>query len=90
MKERVYNLFCSMETRKRFFTFTIFILALAYGFSVTIIGPLIPSLVGDFGIRVSAAGLLLTLQSIGGIIAILASGILIDRTDNRSLSQSFS
>jgi fucose permease len=71
------------DTKKQLFTFLIYFLTLAYGFSVTIIGPLIPSLISTLEIRVSAAGLLLTLQSLGGIIAILVSGLLLDRYNKK-------
>ena len=71
------------DTKKRLFAFLIYLLTLAYGFSVTIIGPLIPSLISSLEIRVSAAGLLLTVQSLGGIIAILVSGLLLDRYNKK-------
>ncbi|TVR57842.1 MAG: MFS transporter [Spirochaetaceae bacterium] len=51
---------------------------MAYAFSVTMIGPLMPALIGRYGLRLSAGGFLETARSIGGVIAVIALGAATD------------
>ena len=51
-----------------------------YALSVTMIGPLMPLIIDSFQLRLSVAGLLVSFQQLGGIIAIVASALFADRT----------
>ena len=51
-----------------------------YALSVTMIGPLMPLIIESFELRLSVAGLLVSFQQLGGIMAIVASALFADRT----------
>ncbi len=57
----------------------IYLIMLAFAVSVTMIGPLMPLLIREYGLRLSQGGLIMTAQSIGGLLAIVAGGLLADR-----------
>ena len=49
-----------------------------YAVSITMIGPMMPHIINEYGLRLSQGGLILTFQSIGGILAIIIVGIVSD------------
>ncbi|MBE3101268.1 MAG: MFS transporter [Firmicutes bacterium] len=49
-----------------------------YAVSITMIGPMMPHIIDEYGLRLSQGGLILTFQSIGGILAIIIVGIVSD------------
>ena len=59
-------------------TIYLYLLMSAYALSVTMIGPLMPILIQQYRLKMSYGGLILTFQSIGGILAIALGGILAD------------
>lgn len=59
-------------------TWTLYLLMFAYALSVTMIAPLMPILVQQYKLKLSQGGLIMTFQSIGGILAIALGGILAD------------
>lgn len=50
-----------------------------YGFSVTMIGPLMPSLIGEYTLKLAGGGLVETFRNVGGVIAALAGGAVSDK-----------
>ncbi len=56
----------------------LYALMTVYAISVTMIGPMMPLIIDEYGIRLSQAGLILTFQSIGGILAIILGGMAAD------------
>src|SRR5690606_34871947 len=63
----------------------LYMLMLAMAISITMIGPLMPELVAQYGLRLSEGGLFMTFQSIGGIFAIAIGGMLADRMSKTHL-----
>ncbi len=63
----------------------IYLIMLAYAASVTMIGPLMPELIRDYGLRISQGGLIMTFQSVGGIAAIVLGGLLSDKVSKGHL-----
>lgn len=57
----------------------LFALMILYAVSITMIGPMMPHIIGDYQINLSQGGLTMTAQSIGGILAILFGGFIADR-----------
>jgi fucose permease len=64
---------------KTLLTGYLYLLMLAYGLYVTMIGPLMPELIGQYSLRMSQGGLIVSSNSMGGLLIILLGGILIDR-----------
>lgn len=56
----------------------LYLLMMAYAVSVTMVGPVIPVLIEQYSLRLSQAGLVTTLQSVGSMLAIIAGGIIAD------------
>ncbi len=61
------------------------LLMMAYGFSVTMIGPLLPDILAGYGLNLSSGGLFETFRSIGGIIAAFVGGLVSDRVSKKWL-----
>lgn len=59
-------------------TITLNVLMLFYAMSLTMLGPLMPDIVEQYGLQLSQAGLISTFQSIGGVIFTILGGILAD------------
>ena len=59
-------------------TVYLYVLMTIYAVSNTMIGPLMPRIIDEYGLRLSQGGLILTFQSIGGILAIIIGGIVAD------------
>lgn len=59
-------------------TLSIYLLMMAYAFSNTMIGPLLPHMIDHYRLDLGQGGFMVTLQSIGGILAILIGGFLAD------------
>ena len=57
--------------KKKFLAGTLYCLMLAYAFSVTAVGPLLPVLMADYQIPLREAGLFPLFQGAGGIIGLL-------------------
>lgn len=64
---------------KRVLTGCLFLLMIAYGLSITMIGPLMPILIRRYSLRLSGGGLVFSFHSIGGLLIIFVAGVLIDR-----------
>lgn len=62
----------------RLITWTLNVLMLFYAMSLTMLGPLMPSIVEGYNLQLSEAGLISTFQSIGGIIFTILGGVLAD------------
>ena len=60
-------------------TVCLHLLMLFYAFSVTMIAPMLPVLIEQYNLSLGQGGLFMTFLSIGGILAILAGGMVIDR-----------
>lgn len=56
-----------------------------YAFSVTMIGPLLPVLMGRYGLDLAQGGLLDSARSLGGVIAALLGGVVLDRVSKRGM-----
>ncbi len=63
----------------RLITPLLYLMMLAYAFSITMLAPLMPLLIREYRTGLAGGGLVVTLQSIGGILTVLAGGMLIDR-----------
>jgi fucose permease len=57
----------------------IYLLFFIYGFSVTMIGPIIADLMAHYEVSYSGGGFFVTVRSIGGIAAMVFGGVLSDR-----------
>ncbi len=64
---------------KRVLTGCLFLLMFAYGLSLTMIGPLMTNLIRHYSLRLSGGGLVVSFNSIGGLLIIFVTGALIDR-----------
>lgn len=67
------------QTPHRLLTGYLYLLMFAYACSVTMLGPLMPRLISDFTLRLSEGGFIVSAQSIGGILSIIAGGVIADR-----------
>jgi fucose permease len=56
----------------------LYLMMVMYAVSVTMIGPTMPLILSEYGIGMARGGLLTTLQSIGGILAVLGAGVAAD------------
>lgn len=61
------------------------LLMFVYAFSMTMVGPLMPELLGHYRISLGSGGLLVTFLSAGGIAAMLLGGALSDRASKARL-----
>ena len=70
----------SVDNGRSTYAFTGYLYALMtiYAISITMIGPMMPHIIDEYGLRLSQGGLILTFQSIGGILAIIIGGIIAD------------
>jgi fucose permease len=59
-------------------TVSIYCLMFAYSVSVTMIGPLMPILINQYSLKLSEGGLIMTFQSIGGVLAIILGAVITD------------
>lgn len=66
------------KNSKMALTVYLYLLMFAYALSVTMIGPLMPVLIQQYNLKMSYGGLILTFQSVGGVLAITLGGILAD------------
>ena len=57
----------------------LFLMTFLYALSMTMIGPLMPHIIAAFSVRLSVAGLLVTVQQFGGALAIIAAALFADR-----------
>ncbi len=57
----------------------VYLLMLCFAVSVTMLGPLMPELIAQYGLRLSEGGLMVSARSIGGVLAIVLGGLLADR-----------
>lgn len=62
-----------------YLTAALFLIMGIYAISITMIGPIMPSVIEDYQIRLSQGGLMTTAQSIGGMLAVLFVGIMAGR-----------
>ena len=67
----------------------VYLLMVSYAISVTMVGPLMSRLIADYGLRLSQGGLIMTSQSIGGVLAILIGGPLADRLNKGIMTAGF-
>lgn len=72
------TLFKGENKPKTILTLLLYLLMLAYGISFTMIGPLMPILLDQYGINMSQGGLAVAFQNIGGIAAIALGSFLAD------------
>ena len=57
----------------------LYVLMFAYAISATIIGPLIPTYMQQFGISLSQSGLITSIQGFGGLLAIVAGIFIVEK-----------
>lgn len=62
-----------------FITAYLFLIMALYAVSIMMVGPIMPSVIADYQIRLSQGGLMTTFQSIGGVLAVMLVGVLADR-----------
>lgn len=67
------------DIKLKLLTTCVHLLMLFYAFSVTMIAPLLPVLIEQYNLSLGQGGLFMTFLSIGGILAILAGGMVADR-----------
>lgn len=68
------------QTKVPFYlTVALFLIMGIYAISVTMIGPIMPSVIEDYQINLSQGGLMMTAQSIGGMLAVLFVGVMAGR-----------
>ncbi|NMB97015.1 MAG: MFS transporter, partial [Clostridiaceae bacterium] len=60
-------------------TISLYLLTVVYALSVTMLGPLMSTLISEYKIRLSHGGLVVTFQNVGGILSIALGSILADR-----------
>jgi fucose permease len=65
-------------------TASLYLLMLVYAVSVTMLGPLLPVLRREFGLTLSQAGLLTTLQGVGGALSVLGGIVAADLVRRRT------
>ncbi len=73
------------ERQRYILTFFLFIIYFAYGFALAMIGPFMASIFQDYNLRPYQGGFLLAAQGLGGVIALFAGTVFIDRTDKIDL-----
>ena len=71
--------------RPEWLTGYLFILNMVYAVSSTMLGPLMPSIIDEYGIRLSQAGLFVSAKSIGGLLAIVIGIFVSDRLSKKTL-----
>ena len=62
-----------------------YLLMFSFAISVTMLSPMMPEIIKQFSLKLSQGGLILTLQSIGGIIVVVLAGIFADRLSKGKL-----
>ena len=76
--------------RRQWLTGYLFLLNAAYAISTTMMGPLMPRIIDQYGITLSQGGLFVSAKSIGGILAIVIGIFVSDRlSKSRLLSLAF-
>lgn len=66
------------DNSKTIITSALYLIMFAYGFSITLIGPLMPVLIQQYHLRFSQGGLILTFQSAGGLLAMALGVVIVD------------
>lgn len=64
-------------------TLILFLSVLAYGVSFTMIGPLMPSLLKRYGLKLAEGGSIVSIQNISGLAAVLFCGLFGDRLNKK-------
>lgn len=64
---------------------SVYLLMTFYALSVTMIGPMMPVIVEQFRLKLSQGGLIMTFQSIGGLLITIVIGFIADRFRKSSL-----
>ena len=67
------------EKQRYILTFFLFIMNLACGFSLAMIGPIMANIYQEHHLRLYQGGFLLAAQSLGGVVALITGAILIDK-----------
>lgn len=62
-----------------------YLLMFSFAMSATMISPMMPEIIKHFSIKLSQGGLILTLQSIGGILVVALAGVFADRVSKSKL-----
>src|SRR5690554_3274693 len=76
--------------RRQWLTGYLFLLNAVYAISTTMMGPLMPRIIDQYGITLSQGGLFVSAKSIGGILAIVIGIFVSDRlSKSRLLSLAF-
>jgi len=65
--------------------YSMYVLMFVYGLSITFVAPMLDSIINKFKLELSAAGLIMTFISLGGIISILIAGMISDRIEKKKL-----
>jgi fucose permease len=76
------SLNCKLNSSDKYaiiLTLCLYLLMIVYAISVTMIGPLMSILIAHYKLRLHQGGLIITFQSIGGIISITLGAIFADR-----------
>lgn len=73
------HLFAPSPAANRLGRGALFVMTFLYALSMTMIGPLMPYIIAAFSVRLSVAGLLVTVQQFGGALAIVAAALFADR-----------
>ncbi len=62
-----------------------YLLMFSFAISATMLSPMMPEIIKQFSIKLSQGGLILTLQSVGGILVVALAGIFADRLSKSRL-----
>jgi fucose permease len=74
------------EKQKLLLTFFLYIMNLAIGFSLTMIGSLMPHIIKHYDLKLYQGGFLVVSQTIGGMVALLTGAFFIDRISKVELN----
>ncbi|MFP4661523.1 MAG: MFS transporter [Halanaerobiales bacterium] len=62
-----------------------YLLMFSFAISATMLSPMMPEIIAHFNLKLSQGGLILTLQSIGGILVVALAGIVADKVSKSKL-----
>ncbi|MFP4016649.1 MAG: MFS transporter [Halanaerobiales bacterium] len=62
-----------------------YFLMFSFAISATMLSPMMPEIISYFNLKLSQGGLILTLQSIGGVLVVVMAGVIADRVSKSRL-----
>ncbi len=64
-------------------TVILYLIVMLYGISFTMVGPLMPDLLKQYGLTMAEGGTIFSIQSISGLISVILCGLFGDRLDKK-------